>query len=312
MFKYTIKRILQTVIVLLGVTLVTFIAVNVVPGDPVAVMLQKKADAATIERIRNQMGLNDPLPAQYVRFVRNAVLGDFGNSFFQKKPVIELIVKGFAVTGNLAVWVLLFAITLGIIMGTLSAVFHGKLADRVIMLISTLGMAAPSFWLAIILQLLFGLTLKWLPISGLRQPTAYIMPSVALGMIYAASIARLVRTNILDALTQDYIRTARSKGVGEFFIVMKHAFKNAAIPILTYLGTLIKSILGGSVLVETIFSINGLGKLLVEAIMKRDIPIIQGCTVYIAVVFVIANLLIDLLYGLFDPRIRVAGVARGL
>ncbi|NLD34626.1 MAG: ABC transporter permease [Clostridiales bacterium] len=310
MLKFTLRRLYQTIIVLLGVTLVTFTMVNVVPGDPVAVMLQKKADDATINRIRDQMGLNDPLPAQYFRFLTNAVTGDFGNSYFQKKPVMELILRAFSVTGTLAVLVLAFAITLGVLMGTLAAVFRGKWVDRVIMMISTLGMAAPSFWLAIILQLIFGLTLKWLPISGLRQPSAYIMPSVALGMIYAASLARLTRTNILDAMNQDYIRTARSKGVGEFFVVAKHAFKNAGIPILTYLGTLIKSILGGSVLVETIFSINGLGKLLVEAIMKRDIPIIQGCTVYIAAVFVIANLLIDLTYGLFDPRIRVAGPAK--
>lgn len=310
MLKFTLRRLYQTVIVLLGVTLVTFIMVNVVPGDPVAVMLQKKADDATINRIREQMGLNDPLPAQYFRFLTNAVTGDFGNSYFQKKPVMELILRAFSVTGTLAILVLAFAIILGVLMGTLAAVFRGKWVDRVIMMISTLGMAAPSFWLAIILQLIFGLTLKWLPISGLRQPNAYIMPSVALGMIYAASLARLTRTNILDAMNQDYIRTARSKGVGEFFVVVKHAFKNAGIPILTYLGTLIKSILGGSVLVETIFSINGLGRLLVEAIMKRDIPIIQGCTVYIASVFVIANLLIDLTYGLFDPRIRVAGPAK--
>ena len=310
MLKVTLRRLYQTIIVLLGVTLVTFTMVNVVPGDPVAVMLQKKADDATINRIRDQMGLNDPLPAQYFRFLTNAVTGDFGNSYFQKKPVMELILRAFSVTGTLAILVLAFAITLGVLMGTLAAVFRGKWVDRVIMMISTLGMAAPSFWLAIILQLIFGLTLKWLPISGLRQPNAYIMPSVALGMIYAASLARLTRTNILDAMNQDYIRTARSKGVGEFFVVAKHAFKNAGIPILTYLGTLIKSILGGSVLVETIFSINGLGRLLVEAIMKRDIPIIQGCTVYIASVFVIANLLIDLTYGLFDPRIRVAGPAK--
>jgi len=310
MLKFTLRRLYQTIIVLLGVTLVTFIMVNVVPGDPVAVMLQKKADDATINRIREQMGLNDPLPAQYFRFLTNAVTGDFGNSYFQKKPVMELILRAFSVTGTLAVLVLAFAIILGMLLGTLAAVFRGKWVDRVIMMISTLGMAAPSFWLAIILQLIFGLTLKWLPISGLRQPSAYIMPSVALGMIYAASLARLTRTNILDAMNQDYIRTARSKGVGEFFVVVKHAFKNAGIPILTYLGTLIKSILGGSVLVETIFSINGLGRLLVEAIMKRDIPIIQGCTVYIASVFVIANLLIDLTYGLFDPRIRVAGPAK--
>ena len=310
MLRYTLKRLFQTIIVLFGVTLVTFIMVNVVPGDPAAVMLQKKADEATIERIRDQMGLNDPLPAQYLRFVKNAVTGDFGNSYFQKKPVITLIAKAFSITGSRAVWVLLFSVLLGVMMGTLAAVCHGKLADRLIMLVSTLGMAAPSFWIAIVLQLIFGLTLKWLPISGLRQPTAYIMPSVSLGLIYAASIARLTRTNILDAMNQNYIRTARAKGVGEFSVVMKHAFKNAAIPILTYLGTLIKSVLGGSVLVETIFSINGLGKLLVEAIMKRDIPIIQGCTVYIASIFVLCNLLIDLVYGLIDPRIRVANARK--
>ena len=310
MLKYVANRLLQTAIVLIGVTLVTFIMVNVVPGDPVTVMLQKKADAATIERIRSQMGLNDPLPTQYIRFVRNAVTGDFGNSYFQKKPVIQLIAKAFRITGSLAVWVLVFAVLLGILMGTLAAVCHGRLADRVIMLISTLGMAAPSFWVAIILQLVFGLTLKLLPISGLRQPSAYVMPAVSLGLIYAASIARLTRTNILDAMHQDYVRTARAKGVGEFSVVMKHAFKNAAIPILTYLGTLIKSVLGGSVLVETIFSINGLGKLLVEAIMKRDIPIIQGCTVYIAAVFVLCNLVIDLVYGLIDPRIRVGNMRK--
>ncbi|MGN0373064.1 MAG: ABC transporter permease [Enterocloster sp.] len=306
MLKYTSKRLLQTFIVLLGVTLITFLMINVAPGDPVAVMLAKKADQATIDRIRESMGLNRPLYIQYLTFLGNAITGDFGNSYFQKTAVSTLLLKSFKVTGTLAVWVLLLAIVTGLIMGVLAAVFRGRIFDRLIMFVATLGMAVPSFWLAILLQIIFGLKLKMFPISGLKTAQGYVLPAIALGMIYGASIARLTRTNMLDALNQDYIRTAKAKGVGDFFVVMKHGFKNAAIPILTYMGTLTKSILGGSVLVETVFSINGLGSLLVDSIMDRDIPVIQGCTIYIAVVFVLINLIIDLLYGLFDPRIRVA------
>ncbi|WP_205666393.1 ABC transporter permease [Anaerosphaera multitolerans] len=305
MGRYLTNRILQTVIVLLGVTLLTFIMVNVAPGDPVAVMMEKKADAETIDRIREQMGLNEPLPKQYITFVKNAATGDFGNSYFQKLPISTLLARGFKVTGTLALSVLVFSIVFGLFMGILSAVFRGRALDRIIMFISTLGMAMPSFFLAIILQLIFGLWLRVLPISGLNSINSYVLPTISLGMIYGASIARLTRTNMLDALNQDYIRTARAKGVSERKIVLLHGLKNASIPILTYLGTLIKNILGGSVLVETVFAINGIGTLLVEGIMKRDIPVIQGCTIYIAFVFVIANLIIDLAYGFIDPRIRV-------
>ncbi|RVU54460.1 ABC transporter permease [Anaerosphaera multitolerans] len=279
--------------------------VNVAPGDPVAVMMEKKADAETIDRIREQMGLNEPLPKQYITFVKNAATGDFGNSYFQKLPISTLLARGFKVTGTLALSVLVFSIVFGLFMGILSAVFRGRALDRIIMFISTLGMAMPSFFLAIILQLIFGLWLRVLPISGLNSINSYVLPTISLGMIYGASIARLTRTNMLDALNQDYIRTARAKGVSERKIVLLHGLKNASIPILTYLGTLIKNILGGSVLVETVFAINGIGTLLVEGIMKRDIPVIQGCTIYIAFVFVIANLIIDLAYGFIDPRIRV-------
>lgn len=305
MSRYLVKRLLQTVVVLIGVTLITFVMVNIAPGDPVAVMMEKKADAETIERIREQMGLNAPYPVQYLRFLKNASIGDFGDSYFQKLPIRTLMARGFRVTGTLAVGVLIFSIVFGLIMGLLAAVFRGRILDRAIMFVSTLGMAMPSFFLAMILQLIFGLHLRLLPISGLKTANSYILPTISLGMIYGASIARLTRTNMLDALNQDYIRTARAKGVRERKIVFLHGFKNAAVPILTYLGTLIKNILGGSVLVETVFAINGIGTLLVEGIMKRDIPVIQGCTIYIAVVFVIANLAIDLVYGLIDPRIRI-------
>jgi len=280
--------------------------INIAPGDPVAVMMAKKADEATIIKIREQMGLNESLPAQYLNFIKNSITGNFGNSYFQKFPVSTLIARAFKVTGKLAVGVLFFSVPFGLVLGILAAVFRGRLLDRVFMLVSTLGMALPSFWFAIILQLVFGLYFKVLPISGVRTASGYVLPSIALGLIYGASIARLTRTNMLEALNQDYVRTAYAKGVSETAVVLRHSLRNAAIPILTYMGTLIKNILGGSVLVETIFSINGLGSLLVDGIMKRDIPVIQGCTVYIAAVFVIANLLIDLTYGFIDPRIRVS------
>ncbi|NCB04348.1 MAG: ABC transporter permease [Clostridia bacterium] len=306
MVKYTIKRLLQTLIVLLGVSLVTFVMLNIVPGDPVAVMMQKRADQATIDRIRHEMGLDRPKTVQFLDFIKGAAVGDFGNSYFQKKPVNEILATGFKITATLGMWVILFACGLGMIFGISAAVLRGKFGDKLIIFISTLGMVMPSFWIAIVLQIIFGVKLKLLPISGLRSAAAYILPTFALGINYAASIARLCRTNMLDALNQDYVRTARAKGVSEFKIVMSHGLKNAAIPIITYIGILIKSILGGSVLVETVFSIPGLGKTMVDAITQRDIPLIQGCTIYIAVVFVLANLIIDLVYGLLDPRIRVA------
>lgn len=306
MIKYTIKRLLQTLIVLVGVSLVTFIMLNIAPGDPVGVMLAKRADQETIDRVRHEMGLDKPYTEQFIEFIKGAVVGDFGDSYFQHKPVSEILGGAFRITASLGVWVIIFSVILGLIFGISAAVLRGRIGDKIIIFISTLGMVMPSFWIAIILQIIFGVKLKLLPITGLNSMISYILPTISLGLIYAASIARLCRTNMLDALNQDYVRTARAKGVSEFKIVMQHGLKNAAIPIITYIGILIKSILGGSVLVETVFAIPGLGKTMVDAITQRDIRLIQGCTIYIAVVFVLANLVIDLVYGLLDPRIRVA------
>lgn len=306
MIKYTLSRLLQTLIVLVGVSLVTFIMVNVVPGDPVALMMEKRADPATMERVRKEMGLDKPLTVQYLTLAKNAVRGDFGVSYFARKPVGEMLMKGFKVTAVIGGLVVLVSSLLGVLLGVSAAVARGKPADKLIMFFSTLGMAAPSFWIAILLQIVFGLKLMWLPISGLRSTDSYILPVLSLALIYTASIARLSRTNMLDALNQDYIRTARAKGVSELKVNLKHGLKNAAVPIITYIGIQIKWALGGSVLIETVFSINGLGKLMIDAILARDIPVIQGCTIYIALVFVLANLIIDLLYGLLDPRVRTA------
>lgn len=304
--KYFVKRILQTIIVLIGVTLVTFILLNVIPGDPVNIMLEKRADPDMIARVRHEMGLDRPLYVQYFDFLKNAIHGDFGVSYFEKVPVSQMIYKSFKVTVQLGLRALGFAIIFGLSIGILSAVNRGKAIDSILMTIAILGMSAPSFWVGVILQIIFGLKLGLFPISGINLPKALVLPTIALGTRFAASLSRLTRTNMLDVMGQDYIRTARAKGVRESIVVLKHGFKNASIPIVTFLGLTIKSILEGAILTETVFGIPGIGRLMIDSIMARDIPVIQGCTIYIAAVFVIVNLIIDLTYGLLDPRVRVS------
>jgi peptide/nickel transport system permease protein len=304
--RYIFKRLVQALVVLIGVTLVTFILLNIIPGDPASMMMEKKADAATIERIRHELGLDRPYTVQYIDFLKNAVKGDFGDSYFQREDVVIMIKRAFDVTVKLGTYALGVAVFFGISVGTIAAVFRGTMVDRSIMLITMVGVSAPAFWIAIILQIIFGLKLDLLPISGIEAPFSFVLPTIALGTRYAASLARLTRTSMLDVLTQDYVRTARAKGLNEFIVIMKHVFKNAAVPILTFIGITVKYILGGSMLTETVFSIPGLGKLMIDAIMTRDIPVIQGSVVYIATVFVLVNLLIDIIYGILDPRVRIA------
>lgn len=306
MLKFLLNRIAQSILVLIGVTLVTFILLNVIPGDPVAVMLNRRADQETMDRVRHELGLDRPLPTQYIEFLGNTTKGDFGKSYFEKKPVSEMIWSGFKVTARLGLYSFIFASILGLAIGILSGINRGKFIDRSLMFISMLGISAPVFWVAIILQIIFGLKLKMLPISGVSTPAHFVLPTIALGLRYAASTARLTRTNVLEALSQDYVKTARSKGLSEFVVIMKHVLKNVAIPIITLMGLQIKGILGGSMIVESIFSLPGVGKLAISAIMSRDIPVIQATVVYIAIIFVVINLILDLLYGYLDPRVRVS------
>ena len=308
MTKYIMERIAQSIIVLIGVTMVTFILLNVAPGDPVAVMLNRRADQETMDRVRHELGLDKPLYVQYLAFLKGTLKGNLGKSYFEKRPVIEMIWEGFKVTSKLATFAFLFAIIFGLTIGILAAIFRGRIVDRVLMFIVMLGISAPAFWVGILLQIYLGLKFRWFPISGIMSPMAFVLPTLALGTRYAASTARLTRTNVLDILSQDYIRTARSKGVSEFSIIMKHTLKNAAIPIITLMGLQIKAIFGGSIIVETVFSIPGIGKLVVNAILARDIPVIQGTVIYAAILFVFINLIVDLLYGVLDPRIRLRKV----
>lgn len=305
MLKYIVKRCGQAFIVLIGVTLVTFLLLNVIPGDSVAVMLDKNASPQAVENLRHEWGLDQPLPVQYVNFVLDALRGDLGNSYFEKMPVLDMLVSGLKTTLKLGGLAFVFSAVAGLFCGTIAAIFHGKWIDHFMMILAMLGISLPVFWIAIVFQIIFGLQLGLLPISGLKSWTGYILPTIALGSTYAGSMARLVRTNVLEAISQDYVKTARSKGVREWAVILKHVMRNAAIPIVTLSGTQIKSMLTGSMIIETIFSISGIGKIAINAIMVRDIPVIQGTVLYTAALFVLINLCIDLLYGVIDPRVRV-------
>lgn len=304
MLSYTEKRLVQTIFVLVGISLITFVLLQVVPGDPVALMLEKRADPETIAKVRHELGLDLPYYVQYLNFIKGAVHLDFGTSYFTKEVVTDALMRCFKVTVKLACMSFVFAAIIGIPCGIFAAVKRGKGIDTVVMVLAIIGVSAPAFWVAIILQIIFGLKLNILPISGFDSVAAYILPSVALGARYAGNMARITRTSMLEVLGQDYIRTAKAKGVKRWAVILKHALKNAMIPIVTLVGTDFGYMLTGSMLIEKVFSIPGIGKLAVDAMSNRDLPLLEGTVMYIAFVFVVVNLLVDVSYAFLDPRIR--------
>ena len=304
MLSYTGKRLLQTIFVLLGISLITFVLLQVVPGDPVALMLEKRADPETIAKVRKELGLDLPYYVQYLNFIKGAIHLDFGTSYFTKEVVTDALIRCFKVTVKLACMSFIFASVIGIPCGIFAAVKRGKGIDTVVMVLSIVGVSAPAFLVAIILQILFGLKLNVLPISGFDTPESYILPSLALGARYAGNIALITRTSMLEVLGQDYIRTAKAKGAMRWAVILKHALKNAMIPIVTLVGTDFGYMLTGSMLIEKVFSIPGIGKLAVDAMSNRDLPLLEGTVMYIAFVFVVVNLIVDVSYAFLDPRIR--------
>lgn len=305
MRSFLIKRILLAVGVVFAISAITFFVLNIVPGDPVRIMVGEMADDATVERIREQMGLNDPVHVQYARWLTNMLQGDFGTSYTQSKPVVTLMGQAFLTTARLAGLAYVFALALGLVIGVVAAVNHGKWIDRALMALSILGISAPVFWVAVIFQIVFALTLKWFPLSGIKTWQAFVLPVIALGVRYAASIARVTRTSMLDVLSQDFMRTAEAKGVRKWTVVIGHGLRNALIPIITIAGTQLGEILTGSILIESIFMMPGMGKLLLDAINSRDLPLIQGGVMYIAIICVVVYLIVDILYAVVDPRIRL-------
>lgn len=305
MLQFIAKRILATIPVLVGVTLITFILVNVVPGDPITAMMEKRADPATVAKLRHEYGLDAPLYLQYLRFLGHAVEGDLGKSFRTKQPVTQAIREHFPATVKLAVSSMLVALILGLAVGIISAVKQYSWFDHGSMIVALAGISAPIFWVAIMLQILFGMYWKILPISGYTGWRSMVLPAVALGSRYAASIARLTRSSLLETTRQDYVRTARAKGLDERVVIFKHALKNAIIPVVTVIGLQIGGLLTGAILTESVFGIPGLGRLAIDAINHRDFPLIQGTVLFTAVIYVLSNLVVDISYAYLDPRIRL-------
>lgn len=304
MLKYTIRRLLQTIPLLIAISFAAFIMMHLVPGDPVRNMMGIEASKEAVEAERERLGLNDPLLVQYGRFLGGVLQGDLGTSIFTKQSVTDEILKKYPATIKLALGGTIFASVVGILAGIVSAVKRNKLTDNIIMVLSLISVSTPSFFLALVLMLFFSLQLGWLPSMGLRTPLHYVLPIITLGMQSAGTIARTTRSSMLEVLGQDYIRTSRSRGIPERVIIYSHAFKNAIIPVLTIVGLRFGGLLAGSMLVETVFSIPGIGRYLVDAVLERDYPVVQSTVLVLACTFVLVNLIVDLLYAVADPKIR--------
>ena len=304
MIKYILKRLLALIPVILGVTFLVFMIMQLAPGDAAKLMLGEGATQEEVETLREEMGLNDPLIVQYGRYMLDFCQGDLGTSYSTKRPVANEVFSRFPYTLKLSVVAGIVSIILAIPLGIIAAVKQNTLFDNISMIISLIGVSMPVFWLALLLVLFFSLKLGWFPVQGADGWRSYILPAISLGFMNMAAIARTTRSSMLETIRQDYIRTARAKGVSNRDVVVRHAFRNALIPTITVCGIQMGQLLGGSVLTETVFAWPGIGRLLVQSINARDIPMVLGCMVVMTVCFSIVNLLIDLLYGFTDPRIR--------
>jgi peptide/nickel transport system permease protein len=315
MSPYLLQRLLVTIPTLFGVSVLVFLTLHLTPGDPAQVILGPKATATSLENLRRDLGLDQPIPVQYGRWMAGVVTGDWGRSIQLKTAVLPLVWTHFKATLILSAAAMLFAASSGILMGVLSAVRSGKLLDRAAIITTLVGYSLPAFFLGLLLQLAFALWLGWFPVTGMYQPEGggvldllahLVLPAVTLAAGIGALIARMTRATMMEVLSQDYVRTANAKGLKRVSVVFRHAFRNAFIPILTILGLQVGYILGGAVLVEEVFGWPGVGTLAVNAILARDFPLVQGITLLVALAYVLANLITDLLYTLVDPRISYA------
>jgi len=308
MGRYVLGRLFQLVPVLILISLIVFAVMHLLPGDPALLMLAgAEGGAITPERLnelREQMGLNDPLAVQYMNFVFNAVQGDLGSSIRFQVPVTELILDRFGSTMELAVAGLVVAIAIGMPLGMIAAARKGGWIDTLCMTLSYVGSSMPVYWLGLLLVLLFSFTLGWFPSAGGGSFQALVLPAVTLGLLSAGVLARLIRSSMLEVATEDYMRTARAKGLPPRLIILRHGLKNAMIPVLTMMGLQFGALLAGTVVTETVFSRPGLGRLIVNAILAKDYPLVQGSILFLAVVYLLVNLAVDIAYGWLDPRIR--------
>lgn len=304
MLKYVLKRILQMIPMLLILSLVVFFMVRLIPGDPVTMMLGHGAGKEAIAAETKRLGLDRPIWEQYFIWMGNIFKGDFGKSIFTHKSVLYEIGRRYPTTLKLAIGATLFSTVVGVLCGVVASVKHGKAADNILMVTSLMAVSTPSFFLAMILMYFFSLQLRWFPVSGFDSWRHMILPILTLGTQEVGSVTRITRSSMLDVLGQDYIRTSRARGVSERVIIFSHSLKNAIIPVLTAVGLRFGALLAGATLVETVFSIAGLGRLTVDAVSQRDYPLIQGCILILAATFVVVNTIVDILYTVADPRIK--------
>lgn len=299
-----LRRLLYALIAIVGVAALVFVLLRMVPGNPVATLLGEHADKETVDRISSSLGLNQPLPMQFANYLLGALRGDFGTSLTLNKPVSELIGPAFANTLWLALAAALVSWVVGIACGLVAAIRKDTIVDRLFMGFSLMGVSLPVFMVAMLLQYVFARYLHWLPVAGITDWTGYILPAIALGWGSAGSIARLVRSSVIEVLQQDYIDTARAKGRTNTQVLVFHALRNAMLPVITLMAMQFSGLLSGAFITETVFSINGVGRLAVQAITGRDIPLVQGTTLLCTFVIVMGNLAADLLYSVCDPRVR--------
>jgi peptide/nickel transport system permease protein len=324
MWTFLVRRLLQSVIVLIGVTLISFISLQI-GGDPTFLFVSENASTEEIQRAREILGFDKPLHIQYLTYVWNVMQFDFGNSLSYRQPAMQVVLSALPATIELTIFSLVLAIAISIPMGIVSALHRGKPIDGGIMTVAMIGQSIPNFWMGIMMILFFGLYLRWFPISGhvpflvplfegdfrtafgnLPQSLHYmIMPALAVGSYTLARNARLVRSSMLEVLQQDYVRTARSKGISEARVIVHHALRNAWLPVVTMIGLEFGFLLGGVVVVETVFSYPGIGRLVFNAINQRDIPVVQASVIVLALVFIVLNLIVDLIYVRLDPRVKL-------
>lgn len=304
MSKYILKRMLMLVPVLIGVTFMVFFILSFSPGDTATMIAGEGADEETIKAIEQEYGLDQPVIVQYGKYMWKLMHGDMGNSYQTKRPVAGTIIETFPNTAKLAFWSILVAIAIALPIGIISATRQYSMIDNVGMVAALLGVATPNFWLGLMLIILFSLNLGILPPGGMKGWTSYILPAITLGTSDAALITRMTRSSMLEVVRQDYIRTAKAKGVPEKAVIRKHALKNALIPVVTVVGLQFGALLGGATITETIFSWPGIGRMLVDAIKSKDTPLVMGGVIVLTVTFSVINLLVDILYAYIDPRIK--------
>lgn len=305
MGKYLTQRLLSTIPVLIGVTIAVFSMLHLVPGDPIQMMLGEfQTSPQQMEQLKSQLHLDEPLPQQYGRFVAGAVQGDFGYSIRSKRPVLDEIKDNLPSTIVLTLSGLAVALAIGIPLGVIAAVKQNTWVDLSSMVVAMLGVSMPSFWLGLLLIFAFSLKVEWFPATGGGDFRHLVLPAMTLGLGASAIIARLTRSTMLEVLRQEYITTARAKGLRESIVVVRHALRNALIPTVTILGLQFGQLLAGTVVIETVFGRPGIGRLIVSAILEKDFPLVQGIVLFIAISYVLINLFVDVLYAVLDPRIR--------